>query len=93
MSAPAPRWTEVQAALNKAGLRSVAVDAVETLLADGFTLVDVRPRADFEAYHAPGSVSVPLFGPIVLDSPAKFAKRLLFAMNGMPGACLRLGWG
>ena len=42
-------------------------------------------RAEFEQYAAPTSKNVPLFGPIVVDSPAKAMKQLLYSFNGMKG--------
>jgi hypothetical protein len=45
----------------------------------------VRPVEDFNAFHAPGSVNVPLFGPITVDSPSKLMKQLLYSFNGMKG--------
>ena len=53
--------------------------------AEGYVFVDVRPAEDYAIFHAPGSVNVPLFGPIALDSPAKLMKQLLYSFNGMKG--------
>jgi hypothetical protein len=68
-----------------ADVRSIAAPAVAQAQADGFTLIDVRPAEEYEECHPPGALSVPLFGPIVIDSPAKFMKQALFSFNGMKG--------
>ena len=51
----------------------------------GYRLLDVRPAEEFDAFHVPGSVSVPLFAPIKIDSVQKALKQLLYAANGMKG--------
>ena len=53
--------------------------------AEGYVFVDVRPAEDYAIFHAPGSVNVPLFGPITMDSPSKVMKQLLYTFNGMKG--------
>ncbi len=77
--------TPLRNRLQEAAIPSIPVTSVAGAQADGYTLIDVRPPADFEAYHPPGAVSVPLFGPIKLDSPSKFLKQLLYSANGMQG--------
>ena len=46
---------------------------------------DVRPAEEFEAFHAPGAVNVPLFVPVSGTSPDKLLKQFLFAINGVKG--------
>jgi len=41
-------------------LHGLSVDEVQGLLAEGATLVDVRPIADYAAAHVPGSLSIEL---------------------------------
>jgi rhodanese-related sulfurtransferase len=41
-------------------LSGLAVEQVQRLLADGATLIDVRPIADYAAAHLPGSLSIEL---------------------------------
>jgi len=62
--APAEKWPVMQSLLKQAAVPSVGVASVAEAQADGYVLVDVRPAEDFEQYHAPGAVSVPLFTPI-----------------------------
>lgn len=51
----------------------------------GYRLLDVRPPEEYEAYHVAGSVNVPLFAPIKVDSISKAMKQALYAFNGMKG--------
>ena len=64
---------------------SISVSSVAAKQAEGYVFVDVRPAEDYAIFHAPGSVNVPLFGPITMDSPAKLMKQLLYSFNGMKG--------
>jgi rhodanese-related sulfurtransferase len=75
----------MQQTLKEANIQSVEVTQVVKLQQSGYTLVDVRPGEDFEESHIKGSVSVPLFGPIQISSPAKLLKSLMYAANGMKG--------
>lgn len=61
------------------------MSSVAAKAAEGYTLIDVRPVEDFNAFHAPGSVNVPLFGPITVDSLSKLMKQALYSFNGMKG--------
>ncbi len=58
---------------------------MEQARAEGYTFIDVRPAEEFKDYHAPNSLNVPLFGPIIMDSPSKMMKQLLYSFNGMKG--------
>jgi rhodanese-related sulfurtransferase len=66
-------------------VKTVSVQEVAGMQAAGYTLLDVRPAEEFEESRAPGAVSVPLFGPIQLDSPSKLLKQLMYSANGMKG--------
>ena len=66
-------------------MKTVSVEEVAGLQSAGWTLLDVRPAEEFVESHAPGSVSVPLFGPIKVDSPSKLLKQLMYSANGMKG--------
>ena len=66
-------------------MKTVSVEEVAGLQAAGYTLLDVRPAEEFEESHPPGAVSVPLFGPIKVDSPSKLLKQLMYSANGMKG--------
>jgi len=79
------KWARMQQTLKEANIQSVEVTQVVGLQQSGYTLVDVRPGEDFEESHISGSVSVPLFGPIQISSPAKLLKSLMYAANGMKG--------
>jgi len=83
--AAAQTWGAIQAKLREAKLRSVAVTELAELQASGYRLLDVRPREDWEEFHIDGSVNVPLFGPVVVDSFSKLMKKALYAFNGMVG--------
>lgn len=63
----------------------MSVEDVAGLQSAGYTLLDVRPAEEFVESHVPGSVSVPLFGPIKVDSPSKLLKQLMYSANGMKG--------
>lgn len=41
-------------------MRSIGIDRVQRLLAEGAQLVDVLPQADFAELHVPGAVNIPL---------------------------------
>jgi rhodanese-related sulfurtransferase len=75
----------MQRILREQGVRSVAVTSVVAEQSRGYTLLDVRPKEDFEAFHPPTAIHVPLFVEIQLDSPAKLIKAALYAFNGMKG--------
>jgi len=81
----APHASRSPALAQAAAIPSISVASVAAKQAEGYVFVDVRPAEDFEAFHAVGSVSVPLFGPITLDSPSKLMKQLLYSFNGMKG--------
>lgn len=59
---------------------------VPEMQAAGYTLVDIRPTKDFEEYHAPGAVNVPLFRDIQGWDAGKLMRRLAYAANGMGGS-------
>lgn len=47
---------------------------------------DIRPTADFEAYHIPGSKNVPMFIPIEAGGDvSKMMKQFIYAINGVKG--------
>ena len=77
-------WRVMQSKLKQEVIRSVPVSEVAALQSS-YTLLDVRPAEDYVLFHPPSAVSVPLFGEIKVDSPAKLLKAALYAFNGMKG--------
>jgi rhodanese-related sulfurtransferase len=55
----------------------------DKLLQDGWTILDVRVEANYNAYHIKDSVSIPLYRPVMGRSNFDQAKRLAMALFAM----------
>eukprot|EP00239_Pterosperma_sp_CCMP1384_P008516 CAMPEP_0197858740 /NCGR_PEP_ID=MMETSP1438-20131217/32765_1 /TAXON_ID=1461541 /ORGANISM="Pterosperma sp., Strain CCMP1384" /LENGTH=253 /DNA_ID=CAMNT_0043474995 /DNA_START=347 /DNA_END=1109 /DNA_ORIENTATION=+ len=68
--------------LRAEGLTSVQPADVDQLLADGYTIVDVRLQWTFDEWHLNGNQSrhVPIFREIKGNSPAQIARKMGFAL-------------
>lgn len=51
----------VHTVLNDAGLKTVTVEEAAKLRKQGWTLIDVRLKDDYDRGHAEGAISVPLY--------------------------------
>ncbi|CAG9461018.1 unnamed protein product [Pedinophyceae sp. YPF-701] len=76
-------WRIMSRTLKAANLQFVSVDKVASMSKGGGTIIDVRPPADYEAGHIPGSVSVPLYQPISGWSVRQIWRRAGFAFFGV----------
>jgi hypothetical protein len=66
-----------------AGMTGGALTQASVMATKGWTLVDVRLKEQFDAQHAEGSVSVPLFRYVEGDSKWDKLKRLAMASFAM----------
>lgn len=78
------RWPDAYQYLMDGGrIRGVDVQQAQERMKRGWIMVDVRPKEDFDVYHALESVNVPLYRMIEGNSPAQLLKKLLLLSQGV----------
>lgn len=78
------RWPDAyQYLVDEGRIRGVDVQQAQERIQQGWIMVDVRPKEDFDVYHALESINVPLYRMIEGNSPAQLLKKLLLLSQGV----------
>lgn len=78
-------WEIISKELKKQGVSFISTAQAEAAAKKGTTVIDVRPANEYKRGRIPGAVNCEFYRPITGWDPARIARRIGFAVFGVPG--------